>query len=278
MYKLILQNDKGEEIPLKTFNYIINNIEGLTSSISEVSTANSFYNVGGRITNIYIPKRLINISILFKYQISYTINFLQRSLPVGRYLTVKITTKEKNVYIKGILSEFTISRFEPITKGFLTIDCPLPYFIDATPTIKQDELIDKKFYFPYFCEDGTKKPVGIYKLKDNIIINNVGDVKSGAFFELVVTDSLNNIILTNLTTQQIMRINYNFIKNDIIKINTYKGEKSIKLLRNGIITDIIQYWDSSTEWLEIDIGENEFIWDSSNLKIKIVHNNLYQMV
>ena len=78
-------------------------------------------------------------------------------------------------------------------------------------------------------------------------------------------------------------VNWKF-ENDVVTINTNRGEKSVTLLRNGVSTNIFSATQKGSTFFQLAIGDNPFGYladngssnDSVNIAIK--HNTLYRGV
>ena len=76
-------------------------------------------------------------------------------------------------------------------------------------------------------------------------------------------------------------INYNFIKNDIITINTNKGEKSVNLKRGANITNLFTALSNNSKFFQLEIGNNFFSYLVDNgtndeaIEVIFEHNTIY---
>ena len=96
------------------------------------------------------------------------------------------------------------------------------------------------------------------------------------------------ITIYNTGTREIMSIDTEKIKaltgsgivagNDII-ISTVRGSKSIRLLRQGVYTNILNCLDKNASWFMLSNGENTFAYTAEegiwNLRMTIENRILY---
>lgn len=88
------------------------------------------------------------------------------------------------------------------------------------------------------------------KVTDPVIYSN----RQGGEFKLI-TSRLANILASGSTT---------FEKGDVITISTIPGHKSIMLLRNGKVYNILHLLLAGSTWPMLKTGTNEFIVDAAN--------------
>ena len=61
-----------------------------------------------------------------------------------------------------------------------------------------------------------------------------------------------------MTTNENFSLDITMQTGDIITINTRRGNKSITLNRNGVITNILNDMVQGSEWLNLTVGDNVF--------------------
>ena len=89
------------------------------------------------------------------------------------------------------------------------------------------------------------------------------------------------IQLRNITTGEKFTFNYHFIDNDVITINTNKGEKSIYLQRGINKINLFTSLTNDSSFFQLDIGENYFSYlvddgaHDEQVRVIFKHNTLY---
>lgn len=72
------------------------------------------------------------------------------------------------------------------------------------------------------------------------------------------------------------------IENDKLLINTNKGNKSIRLIRDGVVYNVLNSLGRDSKWLEFHIGNNKFVYSASEsadaLVVTLDANELYKGV
>lgn len=142
-----------------------------------------------------------------------------------------------------------ISKIEPViyTKDpevQITLDCEGPYLVAPAATT---------------LVPTTKKP---------FTVSYPGTVTTGFYYELTYTGTAGASKWAIYTGGDgigaKMELDYTFQANDKIMVDTRSGQRSIKLLRNGVTTNLIFALSSDSIWLALHPGDNSF-WPSTNV-------------
>ena len=99
------------------------------------------------------------------------------------------------------------------------------------------------------------------------------------------------ITIYHVSKNQVMKINTSTDRNhywesfglgDSIIISTVKGEKSVRLLRNGLYTNILNALDRYSDWFSLSKGDNVFSYSAEsgeeNLLFEIENKRVYEGV
>lgn len=161
--------------------------------------------------------------------------------------------------------------------------CPDPLFAEKTESKVAAASTIGKFHFP-LCISKTLDPPGgvLFGLRQPsliIAIENKGSVSVGMKIVFKATGTLVNPMLVNVNTQQYYKINKTMVAGEQITIDTIIGEKSVKGLVNGTESNYFKYRDLDSTWLQLDVGDNLFRYDSDsnigNLEVFIYYSNKY---
>ena len=152
----------------------------------------------------------------------------------GEKLRFYLSLGWRIVYIDGYVESIEFTQFDKTQRPVISIICPSPFFVNGK-SIKED-----------FITKGLR-------------IYNDG-VKVGARFTLKMLDAVTDPAITNTITGEKFVIEGNFLKNDVLTINSNEGVKTLTLTRNGVT----QNWlgnasdESLANWIYINRGENIF--------------------
>ena len=69
------------------------------------------------------------------------------------------------------------------------------------------------------------------------------------------------------------------VAGEVIKVNTNIGSKKITKVLSGVETNILNYIDLNSVFLQLDVGDNLFRYDAeenlNNLEVSIYYNPYY---
>jgi phage-related protein len=115
----------------------------------------------------------------------------------------------------------------------------------------------------------------------SLIVNvyNGGDVQTGIRIEFQALGDVTDPIITNVDSQEFIRLNITLQDGDVLTLSTGYSDKWAKLYRDGVTTDALRYVDVDSTFLQLAPGDNLIRYDAeqglSNLEVSIFHNNLY---
>jgi hypothetical protein len=175
----------------------------------------------------------------------------------------------------------------------ISVICPDPYFRDVNGTTTQFFGTFNRFEFPFEkkLDDDTSFIMGNINLKQYSTIYYQGDADTGIIISIYAFGPVENITIYNIDTREKMRINHDklsslvkggIMSGDSITICTEKGKKSITLLRNGVITNILNCLDKDADWIAVTQGDNimSFTADvgTENVQLEVTNDILYEGV
>lgn len=137
-------------------------------------------------------------------------------------------------YVQGYTEKFDGDIFSDDTTVMITMRCPNPYILDVAPT----ELEASGPTFPFDYE---------------------GSAETGFVITAEITTNT-PVVTLDLNDGITMTINYTFLDDDILTIDTRRGQRRIQLTRTVAMvtttTDILYALDSDSTWLELHLLNN----------------------
>ena len=259
-------------------------IKGLDPPTGTVSTSNYAGMNGSYLNNAFIEKRNVVISFEMRgFDVELRRHDLYRVVKPSRYIKIYYSTKNISVYAEGIVETCEVENFEKLTSGQISILCPDPYFYDASGSSTLFMDASAQFEFPFSNESVTEPMIefSIIRIDSRAIINYEGDSDTGLIITLHPVATVSDITLYNVTTKESMAIDTDkitaitgtaFAPGDDIIISTIKGDKYVRLLRNGFYTNIISALAKDADWLQITPGDNifDFTTDSAETKTNLM--------
>ena len=126
---------------------------------------------------------------------------------------------------------------------------------------------------------------GIIKDFPDAYVDYEGDGETGVKITIDVLDSAGGIRINNTTRSESLILNDDMLysvlgtglqKYDTITISTERGNKTAKLLRNGVTYNILNAVDLSSKWIQLQKGTNRLTitadYGMINLKVYVTYN------
>ena len=182
-------------------------------------------------------------------------------------LTVKINYANDtlDVTINGYVENVECDLFTNNELAQISILCPYPYFKSISQVIADSSNVLGLFVFPFSIN--ATDPIAFSSLQTSVDIEvyNASESETGATIEINVLDSVSAIQLNNVVTGDTFSLSYNFIAGDKIVINTNKGQKSITLIRNGVLTNIFSALQQGSTFFQLVAGVNLFEYTANGV-------------
>lgn len=278
-YILKAENHRGEVINLSTNpNYILYKIEGLQPPSVNVNVSDNATSDGSTFNSARANSRNIVLYIAIKGVVEVNRINLYKYFPLKKKIKLYYKNGTRDVYIEGYVELIECDLFSDKQVAQISIICPQPYFKAVDEVISYFSEVSSYFTFPFST---TKSGVELSAITTNIrkSIIYAGDVESGIIIKLYAIGEVVNPVIYDVFNRTYIKLNCAMEVNDEIIINTYKGEKSITLIRNGESSNVMGYMSADSTWLTLQSGDNVFTYDSdsgnSNLQLTFVTSILY---
>lgn len=236
--------------------FTITNIDGLTNVSTNISSTTTIGVDGDNVNNIQALPR----DIIIDLTINQGINVDDAITYVKKYVKAKTTgvlrwkQNNKEKLIEGIVGDIDAPRFKKKVVIQISLHCSKTYWEDVNEFITQiTQFLDLHKFPIAFPEAGV--PFGRYN-NDTLTqtFTNDGDVAIGAVFEIItLTEDLIHPVIYD-KDRNYFGVNVTVSKGDTLVINTIKGQKSVTM--NG--QNLISKMDKGSKWLELALGSNEF--------------------
>jgi hypothetical protein len=243
--------------PNPVAEYVLESVSGLGPPPIDVIMADKVFE-GGTFQGRRPQNREIVMLIGFRplYTVgSRTVADLRRNLygsltPKGGYvptfhildLQAVLPTVSSKGYIKNI--EPNIFSKDPQVQ--ITMQCDSPYFSHAQFTHPTPGSLNGLVTLP---------------------ITNAGDAPTGFDISIKLLASTSSFVLTNTTANQLIRINYAFLANDTLRINTINGERNVTVTRGAVTTNLLNMMSLDSIWLQLVGGLNNIVPNQTTYQI-----------
>lgn len=284
MEKIIYKNDKDEQVEFSNMKpYILTNIEGTGGVDTEIYTSNSPNQDGTSYHgNALSPRVLIieggivgiNKEDMFNKRAELSRVFSPKGTGILTYIN-----DAKEYHIECIVEQAPVwgEKVRKLQEFMLQLYCPIPFWLDEL--IKEEIALWRgAFEFPLeILSDGIEMG---YR-ESNLIINvfNKGDVPCGMKIEFIALATVENPSLFDVNTREFIKINQTLIAGDVLTIETTFANKRIELNRGGEVSNIFNFIDLDSDFLQLSVGDNVLRYDAEtgidNLEASIYYKPNY---
>lgn len=282
MYTLTAENKYGERLEL-THNpsYDITEIDGLYPPEAVINSTKTAGMDGAVFNSAYMNSRTITITLVVNGPVEENriqlYRYFKTKYPVRLYYKNGI----RDVYIDGYVSKVSIEYFNQKQTVQVIVECPLPLFNATAENRTEFSTVESLFEFPFAIDSGGIPFSEIQIGKQESIING-GDMETGVLIRLNAVGNVVNPKIYNTDTGEYMIINQEMQKGDEITINTRKKQKSVTMLRDGTVSNLIGKLQAGSTWFSLIPGDNLFAYEadeaSDNLRCTFIVNDQFEGV
>lgn len=288
-----------EEVKIKlsdmspSHGLIITDMSGLGPPKGNINTTTISSGDGSIYNSARLDNRNITIKLLFvdAPSIEAARQNTYRYFPVKKPITLKIDTDNRSVYTVGYVESNEPTIFSDKESCQISIICPDSHFYSNALNETVFYGIEPDFEFPFSNESLSENLLNF----GNIMINKArniyydGDDEIGIVIKIHALGDISDITIWNTKTKEKMKIYADKLKTitgsalkngDDIIINTEDGYKSVKLLREGKYTNIINCIDRFSDWFKLSKGSNTMAFEAdagnNNIVFKIENKISYE--
>lgn len=288
-----------EEVKIKlsdmspSHGLIITDMSGLGPPKANINTTTISSGDGSIYNSARLDDRNITIKLLFvdAPSIEAARQNTYRYFPVKKPITLKIDTDNRSVYTVGYVESNEPTIFSDKESCQISIICPDSHFYSNALNETVFYRIEPDFEFPFSNESLSENLLNF----GNIMIDKArniyydGDDEIGIVIKIHALGDISDITIWNTKTKEKMKIYADKLKTitgsalkngDDIIINTEDGYKSVKLLREGKYTNIINCIDRFSDWFKLSKGSNTMAFEAddgnNNIVFKIENKISYE--
>lgn len=312
IYSITVTNHLNETLKVDLRNpeksgFLFYNISGLgpaTASINFGDIANSDVSI---YNSAKLNVRQINIPIIFSFvnDLGESIEDLRRKtykfFPVKKPVELVIETDKRICKTTGYVESNDPNIFSGMENTMISIQCPDPFFYDASANSKQITSFtssESLFEFPFMNDSLSQKLIEFSNTIDNTyaVLEYKGDAEVGVTIRVLLNngfENLGNIRIFNNTTSQTMIIDPLKIKsivgqeiqNGILEVSTVKGSKHATFIQeDGTLINVLNSVSRSSDWINVVQGNNVFYYnhgdqeETGDMVIEIENDIVYEGV
>lgn len=248
----ILQLTQNEE------NYQILSITGLTPPNAQINTSKMAGQDGSQFNSSTLNERNIVITLKINGDVERNRINLYSFFRNKEWCRFYFKNETRDVYIDGYVETFEGDLFSNNELMQISILCPNPYFKAMEEIVDDVSKALGAFEFPFTIEGD--EPIEFSTIDTARITNiyNDSETETGVIIEIDLLSNASKIQLNNIGTGETFTLNYNFLENDKIIIDTNKGNKSVTLNRNAVNTNLFTSLKKGSKFFQLEIGDNFF--------------------
>lgn len=273
-------------------------IKGLGPVKADINTTTVASSDGDIFNSARLGSRNIVLSLNFMFAPTIEDTRLKsyKYFPIKKPLTLLFETDSRTASIKGVVETNEPDIFSEQSGTSISIVCPDPYFYSAGPDGTQETIfsgIESVFEFEFENNSLIEDLIEFGDIENltEQTVHYTGDAETGIVINIHALGEVRNLSIFNLQTREAMKIDTERLKTltgsylmagDEVTITTIKGSKTIYLLRNGVLTNILNCLDRAADWFQLTKGDNLFTYTaeygSSNLQFRILNKVVYEGV
>ena len=266
MYELKVENRYGKSLTLTNNpSYVITSVEGIDPPDAVINWVRNAGTDGSVYNSAYADNRLITITIAINPGAEHNRHQLYRYFKSKEPVRVYYTTETRELYIDGYVQNFSVGLFQKNQIAQISILCLDPMFKGAKESATNLSQVTPLFEFP-FDIDSVGIPFSELGEITETLVNNYGDMETGAIITLSAIGSCANPMIINVDTNEFFKVNDSLTTGDKIIIDTRKKHKSVKKISGGVTTNIIGLVESGSSWLTVAPGGSYFTVEATDLE------------
>ena len=274
MFKCKIENVKNNILTLTQdeSNYQVLSITGLNPPNAQINTSTVAGLDGSKFNSSKLNNRNIVITLKINGDIEANRINLYKYFSTKEWCKFYYENEHRNVYIDCYVENFECDLFVKDEIAQISLICPNPYFKDMEEIIDDISKALAAFEFPFAhgSKGATNPSVPKDTSTDNAIpfstidmsritnVYNDSESETGVIIELDVMGTVSTIQIRDTGTGDTFTLDYKFVNNDKIIIDTNKGQKSVKLIRNAVTTNLFTAVRKGSVFFQLSIGDNFF--------------------
>ena len=267
MFTAKIENSSGDMLTL-TGNepvYQVIKITGLNPPHAQINTTSIVGLDGARFNSAKLDTRNIVLTVKINGDVEANRLNLYCYFRTKEPCTFYYANDTLDVTINGYVENVECDLFTNNELAQISILCPYPYFKSMSQVIADSSNVLGLFVFPFSINATDPIAFSSLQTSGDIEVYNASESETGATIEINVLDSVSAIQLNNVVTGDTFSLSYNFIAGDKIVINTNKGQKSIMVIRNGVLTNIFSALQQGSTFSQLVAGMNLFEYTANGV-------------
>lgn len=278
--------------------FLIKSISGFGPGKANINTTEASTNDGSFFNSARLNQRNIVFDFIFVESINRESieDIRQKSykyFPIKKNVDLLIETDNRIVKTTGYVESNEPNIFSSQEGAQISIICPDPYFYSTEKTVTIFSGIEPLFEFPFennSLTDNLLEFGGIIVNQEKTVFYK-GDSEVGIVIYIHAIGEATNLTIYNALTREVLKIDTDRLEaltgsvikaGDDIIISTIKGQKFIRLIRDGEYINILNCLGRNSDWFRLVKGDNVFVFTAEtgerNLQFRIENLIVYEGV
>lgn len=294
---VVVTNFKGDSLELELAHpektgLAVHKIEGLGPPKADINYQKLATGDGGLYNSSRADTRNVVLTLAPLDNPSVEKNRIKtyRYFPLKKKVKLTFKTDVRVLYCEGYVESNEPDVFSDLETTQISVICVDPWLYAPGDSASVFSGVTPMFEFPFSNESLTDNLIefGDIMVDTRARLIYEGDIDAGVEINVHALDGAEDIKLFNVDTREKMIIDTGVIATktgkpfgyaDDIFISTRPGNRYVKLLRDGVYTDIISALDRDSDWLMLTTGDNVFGFDArigaNNLWVTYSYRNTY---
>lgn len=271
--------------------FVVKEIKGLGPAKAQVNFTEMATMDGGLDNSARLETRDIDLSLIFLEHptIEDTRHLSYKYFPIKRKVTFRVETDTRICQTTGIIEENVPEIFSKQEGCSISILCADPYFYSVNDEEDICYGITPLFEFIYENNSLTQPLTEFGEIVKNreFDIFYEGDLEIGFIINIHAIGKASGIRIVNRKTGDIITINDDRIieimgsgiqEGDDLILNTNRGEKSLKILRDGVTTNILNALERPVNWFQLSKGHNPYVYQANKGLTNLIFTVTYRII
>lgn len=264
--------------------YQVINITGLNPPKAQINTTTIVGLDGAVFNSSKLETRNIVLTIKINGDIEQNRLNLYNLFRTKEWCKFYYSNASRDVYIEGYVESVECGLFTNDEQAQISIICPFPYFKGLYQIVNDISNTLATFVFPFSINVNEPIAFSTFEFSRTANVYNDSSSETGVEIEIDILATCYDIDIRNVVTGQDFLLYYAFQPHDKVLINTNKGQKSVKLVRNGVTTNLFSALQKGSVFFQLASGDNLFGYlidlgdNNENVYITFRHYNTYRGV
>lgn len=255
-YRVAITNPQGETLDLmNSAAYVVTRVTGMNPPKADINTSENAFLDGATFNSAKIKTRNIVISLVVNDPAEPNRIALYNFIKLKRRHLITLENGLRSVQAEGYVESIEVGYFEKRETVQVSFICPDPaLYAQAEEQIDFSSVV-ALFEFPFSI---AAEGIPFSEIEANAMraLVNKGDLPTGFIVRFRALGAASNPILVNSNTGEQMQVEAEMTAGQIIEIDTREGHKTVKLIDNGVETNLLNAFIYNSTWMALDAGAN----------------------